>query len=67
MDFEIWAGLIALFALVLLGVPVVFAFACAAFAGLYCVWLNRPVMSLIQQTAISEFAITTSLLFHSLP
>lgn len=54
MDFEIWAGLIALFALVLLGVPVVFAFACAAFAGLYIVFGSiEPVMSLIQQTAIS--------------
>lgn len=54
MDFEIWAGLIALFILVLLGVPVVFAFAISAGIGLYIVFgALDPVLNLIQQTAIS--------------
>lgn len=54
MDFEIWIGLIALFVLILLGVPVVFAFAAAAGVGLYVVFgAFEPVMNLLQQTAIS--------------
>ncbi|MCQ9617907.1 TRAP transporter large permease subunit [Paenalcaligenes niemegkensis] len=54
MDFEIWAGLIALFVLVLMGVPVVFAFATAAGIGLYIVLGGfEPMISLLQQTAIS--------------
>lgn len=54
MDFEIWIGLISLFVLILLGVPVVFAFVAAASIGLYVVFgAFEPVINLLQQTAIS--------------
>lgn len=54
MDFEMWAGLIALLVLVLVGVPVVFAFAASAAFGLYFVFGGfEPVVNLLQQSAIS--------------
>lgn len=54
MFFETWAALFVLVALVILGVPVVFAFAGSALFGLYFalggVW---PAMDLVGQTAIT--------------
>ena len=35
MSFEMWSGLIALLVLVVVGVPIVFAFAASAALGLY--------------------------------
>lgn len=53
MFIETWAALLVLVALVVAGVPVVFAFACSALFGLYFalggVW---PAMDLVGQTAI---------------
>ncbi len=54
MDFEIWGGLISLAILVVIGVPVVFAFAVSAAMGLYLIFGSwEPVANLLQQTAIS--------------
>ena len=54
MDFQMWGGLIVLAVLVVLGVPVVFAFAASAALGLYFVFGSIDmVVSLLQQTALS--------------
>ncbi len=54
MFLELWGGLIALAFLVVIGVPVVFAFAAAA-AGALVFTLGgvEPMISLLQQTALS--------------
>lgn len=54
MDMEIWGGLFALALLIVLGVPVVFAFAASAAFGLYFIFGSvEMVANLLQQTAIS--------------
>jgi C4-dicarboxylate transporter DctM subunit len=54
MVIEMWGGLIALAVLVVAGVPVVFAFAASAAFGLvFALGGVEPVISLLQQTALS--------------
>lgn len=54
MDIGMWSGLIALLIFIILGIPVVFAFAGAASIGLYFVLGGvGPTVSLLEQTAIS--------------
>lgn len=54
MTYELWGGLIALVVLVVLGVPIVFAFAAAAAFGLYFALGGvDPVINLLQQTALA--------------
>jgi C4-dicarboxylate transporter DctM subunit len=54
MTYELWGGLIALLVLVVLGVPIVFAFAAAAAFGLYfALGGMEPVINLLQQTALA--------------
>lgn len=54
MFFEIWAGVIVLFILIVLGVPVAFGFAAAAAFGLYySLGGLEPTINLLQQGALS--------------
>lgn len=54
MAYELWGGLIALLVFVVLGVPIVFAFAAAAAFGLYFALGGvDPVINLLQQTALA--------------
>jgi len=54
MSFEMWSGLIALLVLVLVGVPIVFAFAASAALGLYFALGGLdPMINLLQQSALS--------------
>lgn len=54
MDIGMWSGLVALLVFIVAGIPVVFAFACAATIGLYFVLGGiGPTISLLEQTAIS--------------
>jgi C4-dicarboxylate transporter DctM subunit len=51
---EMWGGLIALAVLVVIGVPIVFAFAAAAAFGLvFALGGVEPMINLLQQTALS--------------
>jgi len=54
MSFEMWSGLIALLVLVVVGVPIVFAFAASAALGLYFALGGLdPMINLLQQSALS--------------
>ncbi|RZL63840.1 MAG: TRAP transporter large permease subunit [Variovorax sp.] len=54
MSFEMWSGLIALLVLVIVGVPIVFAFAASAALGLYFALGGvEPMINLLQQSALS--------------
>lgn len=54
MSFEMWSGLIALLVLVVVGVPIVFAFAASAALGLYFALGGMdPMINLLQQSALS--------------
>lgn len=54
MSFEMWSGLIALLVLVVVGVPIVFAFAASAALGLYFALGGlEPMINLLQQSALS--------------
>ncbi len=54
MSFEMWSGLIALLILVVVGVPIVFAFAASAALGLYFALGGLdPMINLLQQSALS--------------
>lgn len=54
MSLEMWSGLIALLVLVVVGVPIVFAFAASAALGLYFALGGvDPMINLLQQSALS--------------